>query len=75
VDISDVSLFGRELERWWTFNIADNAITCAIIVLLIRIFFVRQYPSVEPAEAPETSPARCLIERCHRRFRGDHGQA
>ncbi len=53
VDIPDVSLFGRELERWWTFNIADSAITCAIVVLLVRVVFVRHPKEVE---SPETSP-------------------
>jgi signal peptidase II len=53
VDIPDVSLFGRELERWWTFNIADSAITCAIVVLLVRVLFVRHPKEVQ---SPETSP-------------------
>lgn len=39
VDLPDISLFGYELQRWWTFNIADSAITCAIIVLLMRMVF------------------------------------
>ena len=39
VDVPDVGLFGYELHRWWTFNIADAAITCAIILLLVRMIF------------------------------------
>jgi len=33
VDFFDLSLFGYRLERWWTFNIADAAITCAIVFI------------------------------------------
>lgn len=39
VDVPDVSLFGFELQRWWTFNIADAAITVAIVLLLARMIF------------------------------------
>jgi len=53
VDIPDVNLFGYHLERWWTFNIADSAITCAIIALLIRVIFIRHS---KPAESREATP-------------------
>lgn len=39
VDLPDISLFGYELHRWWTFNIADAAITCAIVALMVRMVF------------------------------------
>ena len=42
VDVPDVSLFGYELHRWWTFNIADAAITVAIILLMVRMIFGRK---------------------------------
>lgn len=35
VDFFDVNLFGYHLDRWWTFNIADAAITCSILFILI----------------------------------------
>lgn len=57
VDMPDVSLFGRELERWWTFNIADSAITCAIIVLLVRVLFVRHPKEVESTETSPRPPS------------------
>jgi len=38
VDIFDVNLFGYYLERWWTFNIADAAISCSILYLLVTMF-------------------------------------
>jgi len=39
VDFPDISLLGFELTRWWTFNVADAAISCAIAFLFIRLFF------------------------------------
>ena len=39
VDFFDISLFGFELQRWWVFNIADIAITCAIVFLLLHLIF------------------------------------
>ncbi len=33
------SFFGRTIDRWWTFNIADSAITVGIIILMIYIIF------------------------------------
>lgn len=50
VDFFDINLFGFQLERWWTFNIADAAISCAIVYLLIQIIFsgkIRNDPSKE----------------------------
>ncbi len=53
VDFIDVDFFNigfLGLTRWWTFNIADAAITCAIIYLLIvAIFFRRHFDSEEEA--------------------------
>lgn len=39
VDFFDISLFGYRLERWWTFNVADMAISISIIYLIILIMF------------------------------------
>jgi signal peptidase II len=36
-DFFNISLFGYEIDRWWTFNVADAAITVAVIFLLIYI--------------------------------------
>ena len=46
VDFIDVDFFNigfLGLTRWWTFNIADAAITCAIIFLLVVAIFFRQH--------------------------------
>ncbi len=34
VDFFDINVFGYKLDRWWTFNIADSAIFCAMLFLL-----------------------------------------
>ena len=45
-DFFDINLFGYQIDRWWTFNIADAVISCSIIFLLIRlIFFHHEKPS------------------------------
>jgi len=44
VDFFDISLGFFELDRWWTFNVADSAISCAIVFLLFHMFFQRKEP-------------------------------
>jgi signal peptidase II len=39
VDIPDVNILGYQLERWWTFNVADTAISCGIIFILAHMIF------------------------------------
>jgi lipoprotein signal peptidase len=38
-DFFDISIGGWSIHRWWAFNIADAAITCAIIFLIIRMLW------------------------------------
>lgn len=38
-DFIDLNLFGYQLNRWWTFNVADAAISCAIVFILAGLFF------------------------------------
>lgn len=35
VDIPDITLFGRELTRFWVFNVADSCVTTGMTLLLI----------------------------------------
>lgn len=66
VDFFDINLFGFTLQRWWTFNIADAAITCAIAYLLVHaLFFAR------PHEAAD-SPPDATIEPSHATDTDDH---
>ncbi|SYZ72000.1 Lipoprotein signal peptidase [Candidatus Zixiibacteriota bacterium] len=38
-DFFDINILGYKLDRWWTFNVADSAITVGIIILLAYILF------------------------------------
>ena len=38
-DFFDIDFFGYQLQRWWTFNMADAFISCSIVYLLIFIIF------------------------------------
>ena len=42
IDIPDINLPFYQLDRFWTFNIADSAITCAIVFLLVHMMFSRK---------------------------------
>jgi len=50
VDIPDINLLGFHLERWWTFNIADSAISCALVWLIIYMVFQKPKGEVQSAE-------------------------
>ncbi|MCP4704892.1 MAG: signal peptidase II [candidate division Zixibacteria bacterium] len=55
VDFFDFDMFGRTIERWWTFNIADAAITVGIIILMVYILFFSKHLQVsEPALSEES---------------------
>ncbi len=51
-DFFDFNIMGLHVERWWTFNLADSAITLGVIGLLIYIIF---YPRPIVSDQPETS--------------------
>ena len=50
VDFFDINLFGYQLDRWWTFNVADAAISCSILFLLISVFLTRRRHAADPRE-------------------------
>jgi len=52
VDFFDVSVGNFHLYRWWTFNVADAAISCAIVFLLIHMFMSRQ--TLDPPKSKTT---------------------
>ena len=55
VDIPDISILGFELDRWWTFNIADAAISCALVWLVFYMMVHKQQPA-SPAPADSALP-------------------
>ncbi len=51
VDIIDINLAGFHLDRWWTFNVADAAISCSIVFLLGTVMFSRHWQTPVSATA------------------------
>ncbi len=53
-DFFHVNIWKIQIERWWTFNIADAAITCALVFLAVyQLFFHhRAKPETTPIDAP-----------------------
>ncbi|MDF1544542.1 MAG: signal peptidase II [bacterium] len=49
VDVPDVDIFGLHLERWWTFNLADAAISCSIVFILLHLLLVQRHERKEAA--------------------------
>ena len=47
IDFFDIDLFGYVLRRWWTFNIADAAISCSIVYLLFHLFLAKKHHSTD----------------------------
>lgn len=41
IDFFNINMLGINIERWWTFNIADAAISCSIIILLVHLLFIK----------------------------------
>ncbi len=61
VDFFDLNLLEYHLDRWWTFNIADAAISCAILYLLVTMLlskFSHDNIQLQENNSPleETSP-------------------
>jgi signal peptidase II len=55
VDIPDIHLPFYDLDRFWTFNIADSAITCAIVFMLLHMLFAKKLAkpgSLETSASP-----------------------
>lgn len=42
VDMPDIKLSFFQLDRWWTFNVADAAITCSIVFLLLHMLLAKK---------------------------------
>ena len=53
VDFFDVNLFGHHMTRWWTFNLADAAISCGILFLVVYVLVAGRRPPVSDETATE----------------------
>lgn len=50
-DFFNINLLGFRVERWWTFNVADAAITVAVLILLLYVVIhARKMKSDDPDE-------------------------
>ncbi len=54
VDFPDISFLG--ITRWWTFNVADAAITCGLVIFIIGIFLRKKQDvaTVVESSAPDS---------------------
>ncbi len=59
VDFWDVDIMGYKLERFWIFNVADAAISCAIVFMIVYVFFFQKHDQSSDdsstGELPETT--------------------
>lgn len=54
IDIPDINFLWINVDRWWTFNIADAAISCSMVFLIIYLTFGKH---IAPADVPTNSDA------------------
>lgn len=55
-DFFDFDIMGLHVERWWTFNLADSAITLGVIGLLIYIIFLSKSSESDNQGTIEVNP-------------------
>ena len=60
VDFFDIRIGDFILERWWTFNIADAAITCSIVYLITYMLFFHKAHSDTVTSDP--APTKPIVE-------------
>jgi signal peptidase II len=59
VDFFDINFLGYHLDRWWTFNLADAAISCSIVFLLGNVLFSRFRQKARSSQSDETYGGSC----------------
>jgi signal peptidase II len=50
VDFFDITIGSFQMDRFWTFNVADSAISCGIVFLLVLMFVQKR--SLDPDDLP-----------------------
>ena len=50
-DFFDVNLFGQQVTRWWTFNIADVGISVGVVLMILVILFSPRKPQKSTIES------------------------
>lgn len=56
IDFFDIDIWGYHLDRWWTFNIADSAISCSIVFLLYLILTKKLEEKAEEDIKKDSTP-------------------
>lgn len=54
VDFININLFGYQLDRWWTFNVADSAISVSIVFLLYLVLFKKDLVASDTSDINST---------------------
>ena len=55
-DIPNIDIFGYALDRFWAFNIADSAITCGVVFLVVYMMFFHREPTEgQPQESQQAA--------------------
>ena len=58
IDIPDINFLRMQIDRWWTFNIADASISCSLVFLIVYLtFFKHKHPAPLSTDAPQSQPA------------------
>lgn len=52
-DFFDIDFMGFTLDRFWAFNIADSAITCSIVYLVVVLMWFHHEPAEQRQVAPD----------------------
>ncbi len=52
-NIPDIKILGFALERWWTFNLADAAITVGVITFIVYMLFHRKGDTPDAISGPD----------------------
>jgi signal peptidase II len=55
INIPDIHLPFYQLDRFWTFNIADAAITCSLVFLVIQLLFFQKAERSAGEETPRVT--------------------
>ncbi|MEW6051896.1 MAG: signal peptidase II [Candidatus Zixiibacteriota bacterium] len=57
IDIPDINLLWIQIDRWWTFNIADASISCSLAFLIVYLtFFKHKHSAPLSTDTPQSRP-------------------
>lgn len=60
IDIPDINFLWINVDRWWTFNIADAAISCSLVFLILYLTFGKHKahsPAPSNSDTHQSQPA------------------